>query len=226
MKISVVIPVINEADHLRRAIRRAWDSGANEVVIVDGGSTDDSVDVARNSNCILVQSDPGRAVQMNRGAHASSGELLIFLHADNWLSASACDQVRSAMSDPRNPFGAFAQRIESERGIYRWIESGNLWRAKWQGLIYGDQGLFIRRDVFVELGGFPEIELMEDFALSRKLKCFGRPVLLPGPTFVNPRRWEKSGPIRQTIRNWMISAGYQLGVSPAWLSKRYRRHDD
>lgn len=225
MKISIIIPVINEADQLPLAIQRAWQSGAGEVVVVDGGSTDSSVDVAENSNCELVRCDAGRAVQMNRGACVARGDVLVFLHADNWLSPTACEQIRSACSNSQYRFGAFEQQIENDRRIYRWIESGNRWRVKWQGLIYGDQAFFIFRDDLEQLGGFPEIELMEDFALSQKLKSIGKPVLLPGPTFVNARRWEKSGPIRQTIRNWLLSMAYRLGVSPNWLSKRYRRHD-
>jgi rSAM/selenodomain-associated transferase 2 len=225
VKISLVIPVINEAGQLPQTIRRAWECGADEVVRVDGGSADGSLEIARQSECRLVRSSTGRAVQMNRGARESSGDALVFLHADNWLAVGACAQIRSALSDCQNQFGAFSQQIESPRGVYRWIESGNRWRVKWQGLIYGDQALFIRRNVFDQVGGFPEIELMEDFALSQKLKSVGTPVLLPGPTFVCPRRWEKSGPVRQTIRNWMIATGYRLGVSPNWLAKRYRRHD-
>ena len=162
---------------------------------------------------------------MNRGAQQASGDVLVFLHADNWLAPGACDQIRSAFKSNENRFGAFEQQIDNSRRIYRWIEFGNRLRVKWQGLIYGDQAMFIRRDEFEKIGGFPEIELMEDFALSRQLKSLGKPVILPGPTYVNSRRWQKSGPVRQTIRNWFISTAYRCHVSPGWLSKRYRRHD-
>lgn len=226
MKISVIIPVVNEAHQLPGALEHAWQCGADEVIVVDGGSTDQTRQIALASDCLLATSPPGRAIQMNRGAELASGDVLVFIHADNWLAPQGGDQMRQALA--RNgavPFGAFEQRIENDRRIYRWIETGNRLRVKWQGLIYGDQAFFIRRETFYELGGFPSIQLMEDFELSRRLKSLGPPLLLRGPTYVNARRWEKMGPVRQTVRNWMVAAAYRLGVSASWLAKRYRRHD-
>lgn len=225
MKISIIIPVINEAGQIRQSIDRAWASGADQVVVVDGGSSDDTPSVASAEDCLLVESKPGRAVQMNRGATESNGDVLVFLHADNWLDPGGCEQIRLALQDVRRNFGAFRQKIENDDWIYRWIESGNELRVKWQGLIYGDQSLFIRSKIFDRAGGFPEIELMEDFAFSKRIRKMGRPILLPGPTFVSARRWENVGPIRQTIRNWYLSLAYRLGASPVWLAARYRRHD-
>lgn len=225
MKISIVIPVINEADQVSQAIERAWATGADEVIVVDGGSSDSTSTIAADAECVLVVSKPGRASQMNRGATIATGDVLIFLHADNWLVKDACAQIRAALADRRNSFGAFRQNILSQGRVYRWIESGNQLRVNWQGLVYGDQAFFIRRDVFERVGGFPQIELMEDFELSKRLRKLGKPVMLSGPTFVSARRWESAGPIRQTIRNWFLSLAYRLGASPAWLSARYRRHD-
>ena len=226
VKISIIIPVINEADQIRLAIDRAWASGATEVVVVDGGSTDATMEIASGEKCLVVSSLPGRAIQMNCGANASQGDVLVFLHADNWLAAGSCDQIRTAFSDERNRFGGFCQKIEHSRSVYRWIESGNELRLKRQGLIYGDQAFFIRRALFESLGGFPEIQLMEDFAFSRKLRRHGKPVLLSGPTYISPRRWEKNGLARQTLSNWFLSFAYRFGASPAWLASRYRRHDN
>jgi len=225
VKISIVIPVINEVDQIRTAVERAWSSGADDVIVADGGSTDGTLERLQDLECQLINSKPGRAVQMNTGAQASQAEAIVFLHADNWLVDEACDQVRSALRNPDNQFGAFKQRIDNSRRIFRWIESGNQWRAKRMGLIYGDQAMFIRRSRFVELGGFPEIPLMEDFEFSRSLSRSTKPVILQGPTYVGARRWEKVGPVRQTVRNWILSSAFRMGVSPDWIAKRYRRHD-
>ena len=225
MKVSIVIPVINEAGQIREAIDRAWESGADQVVVVDGGSSDETWSIAQSARCLLVKSKPGRAIQMNRGAAICDGDVIVFLHADNWICKDACDQIRAALECGQYGFGAFQQKIVCDDWIFRLIESGNQIRVKWQGLIYGDQAFFIRSDWFEEAGCFPEIELMEDFALSRKLREMGRPVLVPGPTFVSPRRWKKAGPIRQTLRNWILSLAYRMGASPQWLAGKYRRHD-
>ena len=225
MNISIVIPVINEADQIRQSISRAWASGADQVIVVDGGSSDDTSAIAATEKCQLVNSCPGRAAQMNRGAAVSTADVLVFLHADNWLVPGPCEQIRSALADHRINYGGFRQKIECESRIYRWIESGNELRVKWQGLIYGDQAFFIRADKFEHAGGFPDMLLMEDFELSKTLWKTGKPIILPGPTFVSARRWQNAGPIRQTVRNWFLSLAYRMGASPVWLATRYRRHD-
>ncbi|MFK7767818.1 MAG: TIGR04283 family arsenosugar biosynthesis glycosyltransferase [Mariniblastus sp.] len=221
MKISIVIPSLNEGGQITVAIKSAWQSGAAQVIVADGGSSDGSRELAGAENCVVVDSPRGRGNQLNAGASAATGDVLLFLHADNSLVASGCDQIRDALQNENIKFGAFKQSIQNNKRIYRWIELGNESRVKWQGLIYGDQAMFIRRRVFEEVGGFPDIELMEDFELARRLRRIGKPKLLDGPTFVDARRWEKTGPVRQTIRNWFLSAAYRCGASPEWLAKRY-----
>ncbi|MEM7455949.1 MAG: TIGR04283 family arsenosugar biosynthesis glycosyltransferase [Planctomycetota bacterium] len=224
MKISIIIPVINESALLEHSIQSAWQSGADEVVVVDGGSSDDSMEIAENCNCHLVVSEPGRAVQMNAGAARSEGDVVLFLHADNQLATGACDQIRSL--NERLQWGGFKQKIAHPHPGYRLLEFGNYLRARFRRMLYGDQGLFFNRAVFENTGGFPEEPFLEDLIISDRLKARNvRPAILRGPLRIDARRWEKQGLMRQTRLNWSIIRDYRSGLSPTELSFRYRRHD-
>lgn len=118
-------------------------------------------------------------------------------------------------------FGAFEQHIENEANIYRWLEWGNRLRVKWRRMPYGDQGIFVWKEVFESVGGFPDVPLMEEVALCDKLKKISRPVLLKGPIRVDSRRWEENGVLKQTVRNWILFAKYRLGARPEDLAKKY-----
>lgn len=207
------------------AIERAWATDCDEVIVADGGSTDGTIEICQGCRCRVITSEPGRGTQMNAGARAATSDLLLFLHADNWLVKNGCQQIRALGPQAENMFGGFRQRIDDERGIFRWIERGNAWRIRWRGLVYGDQAFFVRRSLFESLGGFPDIPLMEDLSFSMKLKAVGRPVILSGPTFVGARRWQENGAVIQTLRNWFLGGAFMVGASPNWLAKRYRRHD-
>ncbi len=222
MNVSVVIPVLNEGLLIARAVHRAWQAGSDEVIVSDGGSTDATLEIVESENCKLIRSPRGRGIQMNAGAKVATGVIFLFLHADTWLEPGGCDQIRAAFdSDGSRVGGAFRQRIENRKPLYRLIERGNSLRAKWMETPFGDQGIFIKRDIFQSLGGFPDVPLMEDYIFSKMLKKIGRPLLLPGPIHVNARRWEKNGPLRQTIRNWSICLSYRMGVQPSQLAKWY-----
>jgi rSAM/selenodomain-associated transferase 2 len=223
---SIVIPVINESKQLPIAIDRAWEAGAGEVIIADGGSRDGTQAIAETSQCVLVESKPGRGIQLNAGARQATGDIILFLHVDNWLVKNGCQQIAEAMTDSNSRAGFFKQRIESRKLIYRLIEKGNQWRGQYQRLVYGDQAMFIESTLFRELGGFPDITIMEDFAFSQAIRSHTNFVMLEGPTFVSPRRWEKHGPFRQTATNWLLSSAFRLGASPEWIAQRYRRHDN
>jgi len=220
--VSIVIPVLNEGDRVSESITKAWQAGADDVIVVDGGSTDQTIALAESSNCRIVKATAGRGQQLNAGAASATGDILLFLHVDNWMDVSAADQIRDAMNDAECVGGGFKQRIDSKKFKFRMIEFGNYIRAKGQRLVYGDQGLFVRRSVFESLGGFPDFPLMEDFVFSQTLfQRQRRPVILPGPLHVDPRRWEKTGVIRQTLRNWRIATAYRFGASPESLYQRY-----
>jgi rSAM/selenodomain-associated transferase 2 len=223
--ISVVIPAINEQPNVSRAIASAYDACADEVIVVDGGSSDHTMDVARQSGATVISSPPGRAIQQNAGAQAASGDMLLFLHADCRLHSDAIRQVRDAFQQRRLVCAAFRQRIESDAWIYRVVERGNAARVAWLGWPYGDQGICLPKELFGKIGGFPPVMLMEDLLLLKKLRTYGRPVLLPGPIYVSDRRWARQGLVRQTVRNWTLLAAYRCGVSPDRLAHHYRRHD-
>lgn len=230
MNVSVVIPVINEAHGIARSIELAWKAGADEVIVVDGGSSDATVEICEQSKCRLVHSPAGRGIQLNAGAAEATGDVLLFLHADNWLVDNAVQQIKSLDDDLL--FGGFHQRIEHSGRVFRWIESGNAWRVRWRGLVYGDQAMFVSKSLFAAAGGFRAIVLMEDLAFSQEIKSQylektnrTRPHLLTGPTHVDARRWQKVGPVRQTLKNWCLSTAYLLGADPKRLAKRYGRHD-
>jgi rSAM/selenodomain-associated transferase 2 len=221
MNVSVVIPTVNESATISQAIQRAWLAGASQVVVSDGGSDDETRAIANQLDCQVVSSPRGRGVQLNVGAEGACGDVLLFLHADNWLVAGAIDQIRLAMRKPCVQCGAFRQRIESAGLAYRLLELGNGLRVRVGGIPFGDQGIFVRRQLFFEVGGFPRVPIMEDVLLMKRLRCRTRPVLLNGPIHVSPRRWQQNGVFRQTVRNWLLQAALSAGIPPNDLARFY-----
>ena len=223
--ISVIIPVLNEAAYVEQAVRAASEI-ADEVIVVDGGSVDATPSMVSDLDCRLVSSTKGRGQQLSKGAAEASGEILLFLHADTLLPPSAKTQIMEAWGrcdgkQQETFYGCFRQQILSYHWLFRLIESGNYLRAKHQKLPYGDQGVFVSRTLYDRVDGIPEISLMEDFEFSRKLSRVAVPKILRGPILVDARRWEKSGPIRQTWRNWTIATRYRMGVDPEVLRSKY-----
>lgn len=221
MNVSVIIPTLNEAERIATAVERAWEAGADEVIVVDGQSDDDTFYRAKSCRCVVATCPRGRAAQQNRGARLATGDVLLFLHADTWLAPGAVRQIRAAMERPQVIAGAFRQVIEAPGVLYRLIERGNALRVRLFRCAYGDQGIFIRRDAFERLGGFPDVQLLEDLILMRSLRRLGRPALLPGPINVSARRWRRHGVLRQTACNWLLLAAHRLGVPPKRLARWY-----
>ncbi len=219
--VSVVIPTLDEQATVGGAIDSAWQAGAGEVIVCDGGSRDATESRARQAGASkLVRSVPGRGIQLNAGARFARGEFVLFLHADSRLTP---DCLRQLAETRGAEWGGFRQRIDSPRMIYRWLEWGNAARVRWRRMPFGDQAIFVRRQLFKQVGGFPEVPLMEDVELSRRLRSTGRPVLLPGPVMTDARRWQRGGVVRQTARNWAIQIAHALGASPESLRHWYDR---
>lgn len=225
--ISVVIPTLNEQQSIGECISSAKEAGAIEIIVSDGGSSDGTIDVAMRSGAThVIRSVPGRGQQLNAGALFAKGEVVLFLHADNRLAAEALKQICD--SSDSIVWGAFRQQILNSRRIYRWLEWGNARRVTIGRLAFGDQAIFVRRELFKKVGGFPEIPLMEDVELSRTLRALHRPTLLDGPVIVSSRRWEQRGVLRQTVINQALRLAHWAGVSPERLAEIYRskrQHD-
>lgn len=222
MRLSIVIPTLNEAAGIEQNIQRALALRPHEIIVADGQSEDGTGDLARTAGAMVVTSERGRGRQLNAGVRAATGDVLLFLHADCWLEPQASGQIEAALRDESVIGGAFQQRIDHDRRLFRWLEWGNATRVRWRRMPYGDQGIFVRRSAFESVGGFAVVRLMEDVLLMREFRCRGwRIELLSGPIHVDPRRWLKHGVIRQTLRNWTLLAGLTLGVSPDRLAEFY-----
>jgi rSAM/selenodomain-associated transferase 2 len=222
--ISVIIPAIDEAEVIGAAVSSAVRAGADEVILVDGGSSDATPRIAEQHGALVLTALPGRASQQNAGAHAAKGDLLLFLHADCCLPEDGLDEIRQQMAACKSRTGGFfRQRIDHAGWIYRWIEFGNLFRARTLKWAYGDQAIFVRSNVYHAIGGFPKMPLMEDLYFMKRLKREGQLVCIQAPLVVSARRWTKRGTIRQTLRNWTMLVAVHLGVSPNTLARFYPR---
>jgi rSAM/selenodomain-associated transferase 2 len=221
VNLSIVIPTLNEASHIEQAIDRAWQLSPAEVIVVDGGSTDATLEICRRLRCEVLETQPGRGTQLNAGARQARGDVLLFLHADCWLDPAAASQIAAVLNDANVQAGAFQQRIEAKARIYRWIERGNAWRVRRRGVAFGDQAIFIRRELFNQLGGFPETPIMEDLVLMKRVRRLTKPALLDGPVHISARRWQQRGVVRQTLRNWLLQLAHAAGVPANRLARHY-----
>lgn len=220
--ISVIIPILNEAKIIDRSLSQLIPQlQRHELIIVDGGSTDDSPLIAKKYGQVIA-SHRGRARQMNAGAAAATGAILLFLHADVKLDSGAIEAVEAAFA-AGYVGGGFKQRIEGGHFLYRLIERSANFRAQRMRVFYGDGGIFIRRPHFYKIGGFPDVPILEEMEFSRKLRDLGKTALVDPGIHISSRRWEKDGIVRTTALNWFITALYALGVSPFRLARLYRQ---
>lgn len=222
MSISIVIPTWNEASCIAETIRSLRGERPHEIIVVDGGSNDATIALAAEADRV-VTSEPGRALQMNAGAAIASGAHLLFLHADCRLEAGALRAIERTLARPAVVAGCLSMRVEAEAWGFRSIDACATARVRFTGIIYGDQGLFLRRRDFEQLGGFPALRFMEDVFFSRRLQSRGRVVVVNKKIYVSPRRWRKVGLVQQTLRNWTLTALAVAGVSPDRLAEYYPR---
>jgi rSAM/selenodomain-associated transferase 2 len=222
-RLSIVIPALDEAPNLARVLPGlvAREREA-EVLVVDGGSADGSrAVVARVPSVRWLPAPRGRAHQMNAGARAARGEILLFLHADTVLPEGAGAAIQTALADPTVVGGRFDVRLDSRRpllALVGWLMNR---RSRLTGICTGDQGIFVRRAVFEALGGYAEIPLMEDVELTRRLKRRGRLAALRLRVVTSARKWEREGVVRTVLLMWTLRLLYALGVSPARLHRWY-----
>ena len=221
MDVSVIIPALNEAAVIGETLEKLWQDRPAEVLVVDGGSVDATREIARK-RARVIDSPRGRAVQQNYGAAAASGELLLFLHADCWPEPGWQAAMQSAAARDGFVAGCLQTRIDVGRRLYRAIERAGDLRARWLGIPYGDQGIFVRRDTFLRLGGFPIVSFMEDLMFMRRVRKLGRVKLVGHPIHISARRWERTGVLRQSLTNWVLTAlAVWGGVHPDRLARFY-----
>jgi rSAM/selenodomain-associated transferase 2 len=220
MSVSVIIPTLNEEGCLGQTLRQLRALRPHEIIVADGGSSDATSRVAADADR-FVPGPLGRALQMNLGAAQATGDILLFLHADCLLETGALEEVERCLRRRGVVAGCFTMTVNAKGLLYRSIDVCATARVRLTGLVYGDQGLFLRRACFVRLGGFPRVRLMEDLFFSQELKRQGRIEVASRRIYVSPRRWQQAGLLRQTLRNWTLTALAAGGVHPDRLAAYY-----
>jgi rSAM/selenodomain-associated transferase 2 len=221
--LSIIVPVLDEARGIAEALAAlapCRGRGA-EVIVVDGGSSDGTAELARPLADRVIASRRGRAAQMNAGAEIAKGDVLLFLHADTRLPPHADELVLDGLAPSGWQWGRFDVRIEGRNPLLALVASLMNWRSQLTGIATGDQAIFVRRETFATAGGYPEIPLMEDVALSKRLKRRGRPLCLAARVTTSGRRWERQGVLRTIVLMWRLRLAYFLGAEPAALARRY-----
>jgi rSAM/selenodomain-associated transferase 2 len=226
MDVSIIIPVINEERIINQTLERLRNSkasGSYEIIVVDGNVSGNTLRAITEKKIIKIKSSCGRGAQMNAGARAAKGRILLFLHADTILPKNAIDSAMSACSARWIVGGAFDLGIDSNRPGYRLIERMVSLRSRRTRIPYGDQAIFLKHKIFFTIGEFKEIPIMEDIDLMRRIKQAGHKIkIISEPVKTSARRWENEGIVYCTLRNFILSKMFYLGVSPVVLKKYYK----
>jgi rSAM/selenodomain-associated transferase 2 len=221
MRISIVIPVLNEEKTLAAAVAALQELKPDELIIVDGGSTDRTPQICAAARATVIHCSRGRGLQMNAGARQAIGDILLFVHADTRLPASALDDIRTAMRDPEYAGGRFDVALDGSHWMIPLIGALISLRSRLTQVATGDQAIFVRRDAFETIGGYPDIPLMEDVAFSRALKRRGKIACLRSRVITSARRWEMAGVWQTILKMWWLKSLYLFGIPPKRLKRYY-----
>jgi rSAM/selenodomain-associated transferase 2 len=223
MMLSIIIPTYNEARNIAASLQplQAVRAQGHQIIVADGGSTDDTVDIAAPLVDDITRGEKGRARQMNAGARLARGEVLVFLHADTLLPNAVDRLIMDGLRGTRSQWGRFDVRLDGEPAMLRVVERLMNLRSRLTGIATGDQCLFMTREAFAAVGGFPEIALMEDIAMSARLKRLSRPACLKAKAVTSARRWEERGIVRTIVAMWLTRLSFFFGADPALLARRY-----
>jgi rSAM/selenodomain-associated transferase 2 len=221
MPVSVIVPTLDEASAVAEMLRSVRAESPHEIIVVDGGSSDATRERAAAEADRVLSGPSGRAAQMNLGAKHATGDLLLFLHADCQLEPGALRAAEHCLGQRGVAAGCYRMTVRADGLVYRLIDACATARVRLTGLVYGDQGLFVARRTFERVGGFPRLRFMEDVFISKVLRRQGRVVVAPRRLFVSPRRWQRQGVVRQTLRNWTLTALAAGGIHPDRLAALY-----
>ena len=222
-RLSVIVPTFNESSQIEKCLNRLAGVRArgHELIVADGGSEDGTPELAGKLADRVLRARRGRARQMNAGAHVASGDMFLFLHADTRLPADGDQRILEGLSGGERHWGRFDVRLSGDHRLLRVIGAMMNLRSRLSGIATGDQGIFMTKAAFLGAGGFPEIPLMEDIAISRRLKRFSPPLCLREQVVTSSRRWERDGILRTVLLMWSLRLAFALGVPPERLRRVY-----
>ena len=222
--VSIIIPALNEEESIPFLLENlASQEGNFEIIVADGGSADNTLTICKSYPDIkIISSEKGRALQMNKGAEIARGNTLLFLHADTLLPRKGIKTIENVMNDDKISAGSFFARFDHEDGMLSFL--ARFTRINNRYLTWGDHGIFIRRSIFNEIGGYKNIPLMEDLEIQKRVRRRGKFIKLPLPVTTSSRRFIQNGVLRQKLLNIALIMAFEIGVSPARIKKFYSDH--